>query len=69
MSENFNDNLRKARQELNLSQKVVANMIGVAESTYSLYESGNRTPNIAKVKRLAVVLDVSSDRLLGISKE
>ena len=40
MGEHFNENLRAARERKNMTQKEVADNIGVAKSTYSLYESG-----------------------------
>ena len=47
----FNENLKKARLERGYSQKEVAENIGVAKSTYSLYESGNREPNVETIKK------------------
>ena len=52
-----------------MSQKDVAEEIGVAKSTYSLYESGNREPNVQTIKRIADVLNVSADDLLGLNDE
>lgn len=69
MGDNFNENLRSARENLGLSQKDVAEKIGVAKSTYSLYESGNREPNVQTIKKIADVLDVSADRLLGLDEQ
>ena len=69
MGEYFNENLRWAREQKGLSQKDVAERIGVAKSTYSLYESGNREPNVHTIKKIADVLDVSADELLGIEPE
>lgn len=40
---------------------------GVAKSTYSLYESGNREPNVQNIKKIADILGVSADELLGIN--
>ena len=37
MGEHFNENLRAARERKNMTQKDVADNIGVAKSTYSLY--------------------------------
>lgn len=62
----FNENLKKARLERGYSQKEVAENIGVAKSTYSLYESGNREPNVETIKKIADFLEISSDRLLGL---
>ena len=69
MGENFNENLRYAREQKGLSQKDVAEKIGVAKSTYSLYESGNREPNVQTIKKISDVLNVSADDLLGINPE
>lgn len=69
MGENFNENLKEARLKKGSSQKDVAENIGVAKSTYSLYESGNREPNVETIKKIADYLDVSADLLLGLSEE
>ena len=52
-----------------MTQKDVADNIGVAKSTYSLYESGNREPNVQTIKKLADLLNVSADDLLGLNQE
>ena len=69
MGEYFNENLKLARDQKGLSQKDVSEKIGVAKSTYSLYESGKREPNVQTIKKIADVLDVSADELLGIDTE
>ena len=69
MGDNFNDNLKEARLRSGLSQKEVAENIGVAKSTYSLYESGNREPNVNTIKKIADCLNVSADTLLGLNDE
>ena len=69
MGENFYENLKEARIKSGLSQKEVSENIGVAKSTYSLYESGNREPNVNTIKKIADVLNVSADTLLGIDEE
>lgn len=66
MGDYFNENLKYAREQKGLSQKEVSEKIGVAKSTYSLYESGNREPNVQTIKKIADVLGVSADELLGI---
>lgn len=69
MGEYFNENLKLAREQKGLSQKDVSEKIGVAKSTYSLYESGKREPNVQTIKKIADILDVSADELLGIDTE
>lgn len=68
MGHNFNENLKDARERKGLSQKDVAESIGVAKSTYSLYESGNREPNVQTIKKIADILNVSADNLLGLNE-
>ena len=69
MGEKFNENLKEARIKKGLSQKEVADNIGVAISTYSLYESGNREPNVQTIKKIADFLGISADELLGLSDQ
>ena len=69
MGDKFNENLKTARERKGLSQKDIAESIGVAKSTYSLYESGNREPNVQTIKKIADILSVSADELLGIDDE
>ena len=69
MGEKFNENLKEARIKKGLSQKEVADNIGVAKSTYSLYESGNREPNVQTIKKIADFLNISADELLGLNDQ
>lgn len=69
MGDEFNENLKAAREKRGLSQKEVAESIGVAKSTYSLYESGNREPNVQTIKKISDLLSVSADDLLGIDED
>lgn len=66
MGEKFFENLKDARINAGLSQKEVADQLGVAKSSYSLYESGKREPDVDKIKKLTQILGVSSDTLLGL---
>lgn len=66
MNEKFNENLRKARTEKKLTQQQVADLLGVAKSTYCQYETGASEPNIVRLKKLAKILETNIDSLLGI---
>ena len=68
MTEFFHENLKAARLKKGVSQKDVAENIGVANSTYSLYESGNREPNVITIKKIAAYLNVSANSLLGLEE-
>lgn len=63
----FNERIKHFRKQADLSQIYVAEKIGVAKSTYSLYESGKRQPDVEKIKLISEVLKVSADDLLGIN--
>ena len=57
--------LRKLRKDKGLSMKELGVIVGVAESTISLYENNKRQPDNATLGRLADFFGVSVDYLLG----
>lgn len=64
----FGGRLRQLRKERNLTQKQLADLMGVKNSVISFYEVGERTPSLDALVKLASVLHVSADTLLGIEK-
>ena len=58
---------KKVRQERNLTQKQVADGIGVAEQAYQRYEYGRIVPSALILIALADFFDVSLDYLTGRS--
>lgn len=60
----FYENLKKIRIQRGFSQKQMAELLGIAPSTYSLYESGKREPDVSKIHSIAKILHVSGDLLL-----
>ena len=69
MDKIFIENMKRARIKAKLTQAQMAEKIGVAAPTYSLYESGKREPDIDKIKKIASVLGVTGNELLGIDDE
>ena len=65
--ENMGEKLRSLRIEKNLTQKQVADRIGLAISAVSSYESGSRYPTYDTLIKLARMFHVSTDYLLGIA--
>ena len=57
--------MRELRRNKKLTLKEVGSLIGVAESTMSLYESGKRQPDFDTLQTLANFFSVSVDYLLG----
>lgn len=66
MVNGLGERLQKQRQLLNLSQKEVANAIGVSASIISNYESAERVPSVENLMALAGLYRCSVDYLLGI---
>ena len=61
--------LRDLRNEKNLSQKQLAKRVGVNASTIALYETGDRLPSLQRLIDLSRALGVTTDFLLGLSKQ
>ncbi|KXL54406.1 HTH-type transcriptional regulator ImmR [Anaerotignum neopropionicum] len=59
----FGEKIAKARKEKGLTQEQLAEMIGVAKSTLTGYEKGNREPDLLKIKKLISILDINPDYL------
>lgn len=64
---NMGEKLKSLRTEKNLTQKQVADRIGLAISAVSSYESGSRYPSYDVLVRLAHIFHVSTDYLLGMT--
>lgn len=62
------DKLKSLRIEKKLTQKQVADRIGLAISAVSSYESGSRYPSYDVLVKLARIFHVSTDYLLGMSE-
>lgn len=65
---NMGEKLKALRIEKNLTQKQVADRIGLAISAVSSYESGTRFPSYDVLVKLARIFHVSIDYLLGMDE-
>lgn len=63
----FGKKLRELRNEHNLTQREVAERIGVTASVVSAYENDIRLPSYTSLVKLASLYRVSCDYLLGVS--
>ena len=61
------DKLKSLRTDKKMTQKQVADRIGLAISAVSSYESGTRYPSYDELVRLAHIFRVSTDYLLGMT--
>lgn len=57
--------LRELRKGHGLSMKELGNILGLSESTISLYENGKREPDIATLIKIADYFQISVDDLIG----
>ena len=57
--------LRNRREELGLTQKQVAEMIGIAESAYQRYEYYSREPSASTACKIAKALKCTVEELYG----
>lgn len=63
------EQLRNIREERNLRQTDVANILGINRSTYTSYEIERDTIPINHLNKLCNYFDVSIDFIMGLNKE
>ena len=63
----FHERVRALRQARNMSQVELAKRLGVTKQSVSNWENDNIQPSIEMLMRIAEVLDVSTDYLLGLN--
>lgn len=64
----FTDRLKTLRKEKKLTQKELAEQIGIKQNSYSDWETGKNEPSLENIIKLAKILDTTADELLGIDK-
>ena len=57
--------IKELRKQKKLTLRELAGLVGVAESTMSLYENGKREPDFQTLRRIADCLDTDIDFMLG----
>lgn len=63
----FSNRFKELRLSKKLTQKQIAQIFGLAESTISMYESGKREPNFDQLDEFADYFNVDLNYLLGQS--
>lgn len=58
---------KEYRNQNKLSQIQVANMLNIKQSSYSAYENGKSSPDLATLAKLAEIFHTTTDELLGVS--
>ena len=63
----YPERMKALRQDNDLSQKTIAQILGVAQTTYSQYELYKRPMPIEYLVALCKFYNVSSDYMLGLT--
>ena len=63
----FGEKIKELRLQRNMSQKQVAEYLGVVGATISAYEQGKKYPSIEILIKICTLYHVSADYLLGLS--
>lgn len=63
------ENLKKIREEKGISQKELAEAVGIKPNTYNTYEKIGAEPKIDDLKKIAIYLNTSLDELCGMPPE
>lgn len=61
----LNTRLKNRREELNLSQKYIADKLGITRQGYGHYETGRNEPDSKTLIKLTEILDCTADYLYG----
>lgn len=61
----FNTRLNQIRKSKGVTAQQMADLLYINIRSYRAYESANRMPNLEMLVRIADILDVSTDYLLG----
>ena len=62
----FQERLKEMRKMLGYTQRYMAEQLGITQPSYIRYENGTSEPTLECLAKIAEVLDVSVDYLLGL---
>ena len=60
---NFSENMKKRRLELNLSQKELASIVGISVKTIQNYENKKTIPTSAVMESISIALDIGLEQM------
>ncbi|HNX91266.1 MAG TPA: response regulator [Candidatus Omnitrophota bacterium] len=65
----FAENLRQIRLEKKLTQQELAAILEVRQSAVGMWETGRRTPKLHELRRMALVLNITVERLISDNQQ
>lgn len=64
----YNEALKRTRENKELTQKQMAEILNTTQQQYSLYETGQREMKTPQIIKICKALNISADYLLGLPK-
>ncbi len=64
----FHERLKALREDNDLTQSQLAEILGCTRRQYIRYEKGEQEMSVARLRMLCDKLDISADYLLGLRK-
>jgi|GEM_PF-1141493 len=68
-ADKFPEKMKEARTKTRLSQKKIADAIGIPQSTLAKYELGTLQPSLETLAKITIYYHVRADWLLGLADE
>lgn len=68
MSTTVGEKIKQLRKAQKMTQKELAEKMGLSKSTIAMYEIGKNYPNLNIIKQLCRILNTSGDYLIGLSE-
>lgn len=65
----FAERLKKLRKEQAYTQQQLASLLGVSKSAISMYENGEREPELSIIQKIANILHVDMEELVGTAAD
>ena len=64
----YNEKIREAREDNDLSQTAVAKMLGTTQQQIYKYENGLQEMTASRLRDYCIALNISADYILGLPK-
>jgi transcriptional regulator with XRE-family HTH domain len=61
----FSERLKESRKKAGLTQTEIAEQLGITRPAYTQYETDKTTPNLETASKIADILKISLDYLVG----
>lgn len=65
-SKNFSKNLKSERLACKMTQKQVAELMGIKTQSYQAYENNISLPSVENLLKISIIFNISIDELFGM---